>query len=246
MTTTTSPRLPIIKRRPGPFRLGLDLDGVLCDFTRAFLQACAHVTGRPCPPDYVQRTWSDWADYKESEVQKAWEYTQTPYWWERLAPLNDPSGMTVKHLLVPLWRRPDKLEVTFITTRPAFDARTQSINWLLRHGMSSPQVLVAPNAAGKAALCHTLKLDVFVDDFWSNLQAIERGNVTALERHGDAVHTVHTVLYQQPWNEPYHGHFRTVEGLPSLLTAIENWAELPSFTRPSRAGELPAAARRPL
>jgi hypothetical protein len=227
-----------------PFRLGLDLDGVLCNFTSAFLDALAHVSGRQVPPDYVQTTWSTWADYRESEVKLAWEYTETPYWWERLAPLNHPT-MPVKHFLIPLWRFPDRLDVSFITTRPAEDARRQSINWLLRHGMASPQVLVAPSAMGKAALCHLLKLDLFVDDYWNNLQAIAVKNQDSRERYPGSGHACETVLFCQPYNEPHRGQYTCVDGLPDLLSLIGDRAQLPSFTKPARTAPQVAQASAP-
>ena len=211
-------------REQPPFRLGLDLDGVLCNFTRGFLGELASVTGRAAPSDYVQRTWSDWHDYKASEVSQAWQRTHAPFWWQQLTPL-DVTNMSVRQFLMRLWLQRQHIEVVFITTRPAMNARQQSIAWLERHGMLQPQVIVAPSANAKAAICDALALDAFVDDYWVNLQAIQRRRAEIPE----ASPTL-PVLYCQPYNEPHRGAFLCVEGLPALWREIAEWARLPSFT----------------
>lgn len=204
-----------------PFRLGLDVDGVLADFTTHFLALLAELTGRTVPADYVQTTWSKWGDYRASEVSLAWQHTASrPFWWTEHRPLDTPD-MTVRQFLAPLWMYKHKLDVTFITTRPAPTARMQTIHWLTRQGMINPQVLVARSGTDKGELAAMLGLDLMVDDYWVNLQAV---NAAA------GYCGTQTVLYRQPYNVDYASAFACVTGLGALWALIEKTARLPSFT----------------
>lgn len=165
-------------------RLGLDLDGVLCDFNKAFIQRVIGVTNRDLFPlrpfnipcwDYPQ-----FYKYTAEEVSAVWEHIkQDPDFWRGLGGYPETGNLLY---LLRHWRR-DVHDVYFITSRPGQSAKWQTEGWLRAYGYDSPTVLIS---SAKGACAKALKLDLYIDDRWENCV--------------DTAPHCKTYLLTQPWN----------------------------------------------
>ena len=171
--------------------IGLDMDGVLCNFYQAYEEVIANVTGRNLfPPgiagvDRFPAEW-DWpqaAGYTGEEITKVWAgITQDPLWWLSLKPL---AG--VDEFLHSL-RFSDTIYA--ITDRPGTDVQHQTAAWL-RHRGAPPQVgVVLSNGKSKGAICKALGVDVILDDKWENIRSVM-----------EASRKTKAVLMKRPYNE---------------------------------------------
>ena len=139
-------------------RIGIDLDGVVANFHKAFNQLLRQF-GADIDPNHIPKTWN-WATGdlglpKELD-RKAWEYvTARPAFWGTLECL-EPA--TLKRLYDLALTTP----VTFITTRNRTpDTQWISKQWLASHGFFGADVLIT---ADKGAAARALDLTHFIDD----------------------------------------------------------------------------------
>lgn len=219
---------------PAPLRLGLDLDGVFVNFNDGFAQLLTDISGRrlvPAPPHFAPSTWA-WpaaVGYKQSEQDEAWRRIEvSPSWWDERESLHHHvmTNIFFRHLSKAV--DAGKLVVYFLTARPGLNAHWQSVNWLTRHGMKNPQVIVT---AGKGLTAALLALDVVVDDFHHNLSDV------AAQTQGRC----RTALVEASYNQSYRAMF--TYSLACELTAIDQWLErlLADHFRPlgEPAGRIP-------
>ena len=159
--------------------LGIDLDGVLADFNRAFIETLAEVTGRALIPKGTIPTVWDYPQsygYTAEETSAAWAaVTADHYWWLNLEALVGAADF-VRHTRL--------FDTTFVTSRPGSESRWQSALWLNRMGTSLPQVVVAHD---KGPVYEALGISHVLDDKPSHVHA-------ALEAGCKAI------LLAQPWN----------------------------------------------
>lgn len=216
-----------------PLRLGLDLDGVFVDWNGqpgpngwGFARLLTELTGRdlfPKPGPFTPTTWS-WfkaLGYKPSELDKAWAHiNRTPGWWLGLPPVDIDNLDTAQTLtLVDRLCSAEQVLPTFLTQRPSATAHWQSVQWLVEQGLHRPQVCITSNPVDKALLCRTLRLDVLVDDYYENLDAV-------------FLHAPDTrrVLLARPWNleslprQMLNGT-HIVYSQPELRALIQRWTD---------------------
>ena len=145
-------------------KLGIDLDGVLVNFNKAFAQKF-RLLGYVVPEDYdIDPPKWDWAqdclDIPQSVVDDVWEDIKSdPYFWRRLEPL---KGAQEALLRLENLAKAGHL-VTFLTLRSGINSVAQSQEWLHHWGISYPTVIPTPN--GKARLAFDLGLTHVVDDY---------------------------------------------------------------------------------
>jgi uncharacterized HAD superfamily protein len=151
---------------PRKIRIGIDIDGVLADFSTAFstLGVSLGLTNRIISAD-EQPTWEfQW------KVDKAWNVVNTAVnWWETLPALitaddvSDINELLMQHQVYFLTNRRDS---TMPYNR---NVAEQTRNWLKGAGIMPHLgiVLAEPN---KAELAKALHLDVVLDDSPANLQ----------------------------------------------------------------------------
>jgi FMN phosphatase YigB (HAD superfamily) len=135
--------------------VGIDLDGVLADFTNAFRQLSLKLLGKP-DPSLIQTDWDfECLGLTSKEVDFVWRHIkETKNWWIKLGKL--PGTDELQRACI----RP-----IFITSRvetAGFPVAKQSEMWLMQnYGLVCPVVLVSDN---KGPLAEALKLDWFIDD----------------------------------------------------------------------------------
>lgn len=202
-------------------RLGLDLDGVFADFNTGFARTLIEATGRnlfpqPFTPPWQPQTWSWWQPlgYRKTESDAAWAAVDAdPLWWATLNSMHTQHQTERFFSQLQAWINQQMLAVFFLTTRPSPNAHWQSVQWLRRFGLQTPQVLIADHATSKGELARILRLDAFLDDYPANLAAVR-------------LHAPETipVLVEAAYNADARAMFPTIEPtIDAYLSLIERW-----------------------
>ena len=142
------------------YRIGIDLDGVLCDFVHGFADLLCHIEAIPLPENFAPKNWLWYPELGVSKetVKKAWEQIESfPLFWGNLDPL--PTAQNDLNALGKLEQAGHDLY--FITNRPHFRAKFYSEEWLKRFGIEHPTVLIVGE---KGPAAKALQLDLFIDD----------------------------------------------------------------------------------
>lgn len=149
------------------FRLGVDLDGVLADFTTSYNNMLRRVSGKNdagLKPGEEPTCWF-WATeygFTKDEDAAAWaEIKRDPFFWYKLGRYLDArEAVAVLNQMFAAGH-----EVYFITNRPGIHPQMQSIMWLVETGMQLPQVCCQSGKhPDKGPLIKGLQLTHFIDD----------------------------------------------------------------------------------
>lgn len=138
--------------------IGVDIDGVLSNFTRSARELCKSLFNGKPDDRLVQTGWGfDSLGLSKEDEDVMWrEIDSIPNWWTTHAALQGT------HLLKPLC---DKHRVVFITNRKdgvGLPVDKQSAVWLTRtFHIFHPAVLLSND---KGPLVKALKLDYYIDD----------------------------------------------------------------------------------
>lgn len=167
-------------------KIGVDIDGVLADFTKSFNALVRAEFGIELP--YPAPTWQ-W--HREGGVTKQqdnqlWNIIKTTHFWATLVPM--PGAIDAIARLDQLSH--DGHDVYFITSRPGKLAKFHTEWWLKAYGMNFPTVLVTSD---KGPVVKGLGLDIFIDDKPEN-------NLEVLEAVGRSP-KVHVFLVDAPYNQ---------------------------------------------
>lgn len=164
-----------------PLRLGIDLDGVMCNFNEAFRSLIIELVGVTLP--LICNTYPDTWNYHRTagvtkdQDNKLWAHISdnTNQFWRNLGEL--PGAVLLRDLSDMVDAR--KVTVYFITNRPDAGAHQQSMAWLAAHGFRTPVVLIANDETAKGKLAAGLNLDALIDDKPENcLQVRDRAKHT--------------------------------------------------------------------
>lgn len=145
-------------------KIGLDIDGVLANFTDTYAALLTKLTGITFPK--FSKEWPDvWYWDRKAGVEKtaekeAWsQITSNEKFWENLKPLPDTKEvlMELNHLV-----KQKQIQLYFLTNRPGDTAKLQTERWLYELGVDYPTVLMT--SADKAPVIYGLGLDFFIDD----------------------------------------------------------------------------------
>lgn len=151
--------------------IGVDVDGVLADFTEAARSLCKEkFNGRP-DDKLVQTGWGfDSLGLTKAEEDAMWEHIDnaTNWWYSEINPLAD--AQLLRFLC-------DEHRVIFITNRKdakpesgSMGVEKQTAFWLTNYfNIHAPTVLLSK---AKGPLAAALKLDAFIDDRDKNLEEV--------------------------------------------------------------------------
>ena len=209
-------------------KIGLDLDGVLCDFNTSFLRLLQEIHGGQLGPSvadgqrYMPDRWN-WCPalgFSRAEIDAAWHHVQAPStaFWEQLEPLYPHDAMCelIDRLAIFQYNKrsvAEPFEVYFLTSRPGPTARLQSLKWLYRYTARNLTVLITSR---KGHVAHGLGLDLVIDDHVENVLSVLRESET------------HATLFEQPYSanhlcvpDPDNGRLSIVEPTyQGLITAL--------------------------
>jgi 5'(3')-deoxyribonucleotidase len=192
-------------------RIGLDIDGVLADFNRSFIERVIQVTGKdlfpPRPFDIPTWDYPQAYGYTDAECAAVWEHIkQDPMFWYQLWPYDGALEFMAK-------LNSGVHDFYFITSRPGINAKSQTENWIEFHNFglqteafSYPTVLISHD---KGSCAKALNLDLYIDDRVENCLDV---NVTSP--------TTKVIMLARPWNIAQPGITR-VETLDQFATFIE-------------------------
>lgn len=144
-------------------RLGIDVDGVLSEFTFRYREICEELTGKVLPIEVNDWDFSNWgltlADHK-----RAWDLIAGTFNFYSQLPVDDD----IRNFDMAFFSRIHRLY--FITTRAVTSGlpiELQTAYWLQLHcGISMPTILVEKQ---KGQIVAALQLDAMLDDKPENL-----------------------------------------------------------------------------
>ena len=148
-------------------RIGIDMDGVLGDFTHSFLEVSRHILGKP-DVGSVPSNWDFTNLLSKEEMNKTWDAVKnTRNFWLNL---RREKGVTSQRLR-DLAKNNDLIFITARAHTKGYSVQQQSAAWLaLEFGLKWPTVIEEYNKGPLAAALH---LDYFVDDRPSNCLEIQ-------------------------------------------------------------------------
>lgn len=193
-------------------KIGIDLDGVICDFYEPYEELCVAADNgidrfpqRGSSVGFYPPVWN-WPQhygYSDAVVDRVWEKIKASNdFWLELKPLPEGQDLIDSGNLNNLLAEHD---VYFITARPGARAKQQTEEWFGIHaGLDCPTVLLCNN---KFHACRALHLDLYIDD---------RGeNIVDCDKY--AWETVSVLL-----NRPYNAESVVKHRADTLMEALTN------------------------
>lgn len=182
-------------------RIGLDLDGVIFNFTDAFARLLTKQTGIafPLKDTNFPATW-DWdkaAGVTAEDSKAVWRdiCQDNSTFWQDLRPL-DGAQETLRQVNR---LAKDGHDVYFISTRIGSRAKLQTEKALYELGVDYPTVLISGN---KPPVIYGLNLDMFIDDKPETVQEIA-ALADARHKNGDTMAIRGSVFLK---SAPYNRH----------------------------------------
>lgn len=151
----------------GRFNIGVDVDGVLANFTGGAREICKRLYGKP-DDSLIQTSWdfSSLGLTKEDEIGMYKEIDRTWNWWMSLKPM---LNVTLLPFLVRNHR------VVFVTNRKdgfGDPIEEQTARWLYNtFYIENPNVVISGD---KGAVAKGLALDYLIDDRPKNIEDVVR------------------------------------------------------------------------
>lgn len=170
-------------------RIGIDLDGVLCNFVSSFSAKLIGVTGQDKfqgkdlkdPTLYPCWDWPQTHGYTNQQCDDTWDQVKKdPWFWRCLGWL---PGLKDLQAALPTLMDHD---LYFITNRLGIGCKRQSEEWLKDQGIKNPTVLISPH---KGSICAALDIQAYIDDKLGNIESVKFMSPCT-----------HAYLLDQPWN----------------------------------------------
>lgn len=172
-------------------KIGVDLDGVVADFSYKFSTVLRKLYGDHLPLVTKESKVSHWEwdmwypELNREQYMKAWEHVcNNEYgFWEDIPLVDEPEWKNFLTL-----NEYANLDVYFITARakvPGKSVAQQSQLWLDRNGWINPQVIVTTE---KEHFIKMLNIKYFIDDRKENCESVKLYNPNCNVYVYDALH----------------------------------------------------------
>ena len=161
-------------------KCGVDCDGVISNFCKSFSERLRNHYGDHLPlitkrSQVLNYNWHFYplpAEVIDKELSETKNY---PEIWDELEILDSSDFYILKSKLFHCGR---KIDAYFITSRPepehdVMTTHKRTTNWLSKHGISNPQVVVGWN---KGEIVKALRIQYFIDDKIDNCLDVARVN----------------------------------------------------------------------
>lgn len=155
-------------------KIGIDLDGVLADFTFGFATQARRLGLSPAYNSNEQQLqYNGLCGLKMGDMEKVWkEIEKSRVFWSRLPSLIKPETWT------RIKRACTLHDVYFITSRFCGQhLKLQTEVWLRSFGVRNPTVLLVPSPRAKAVIADRLHLDYVIDDSPEVLRAYKESTL---------------------------------------------------------------------
>lgn len=151
--------------------VGIDLDGVCCNFAKRYSEVCRNLFGEKCPiiqneSEILGWVWYDWYPINKDEWNKAWDSIRSTHnFWTTLEPIQPNQFFYMRDRIM----NEPYINTYFITAREpsvGLSIAKQSIEWLESNGWKNPQVLEIQK---KGPAIQALGISHFIDDKTENI-----------------------------------------------------------------------------
>lgn len=152
-------------------RIGIDIDGVLANFTPTYIELIKAVTGEDRfadPPVIDTWTFERKVGYTAAQLDLVWRTIKRDRNFWLSLPSMPQADEAIKALDT---LRIDGHDIYFITARSGVRAKWQSEVWLEERGMMCPTVILSEQ---KGACVNLLGLDAYIDDRDLNVNDVMR------------------------------------------------------------------------
>jgi uncharacterized HAD superfamily protein len=173
-------------------KISLDVDGVLANFNKGFVEQINHIWPGRLAKDHIQKHWHDWGDLTDSEIDQVWRRIEaTPNWWMTL----DAYSSGVGALAIFFWTN-QAHDVWLVTSRSdtlGHSTPFQTDTWIRACGVNPCQnflsVITATYPSDKRGIYKHIGIEYSLDDKGDTVMQCDK-----LEGHK-------AFLLDQPWNQ---------------------------------------------
>jgi hypothetical protein len=195
-------------------KIGIDCDGVLANFIKAFADEANHIWPGRVPKGYVQTRWDDIAGLTSDEIDQVWKRARaTENWWMKL----DAYSANVAALMTFLYATKGH-DIYIVTSRvPTAGASVafQTDVWLRACGVFPHSnylaVLPVEHWHDKRHIYKHGGFDFSIDDKGETVAACD-----TLEEHT-------AFLLDQPWNQEFRPKNRVTDMKKFFNAIAPNW-----------------------
>lgn len=197
--------------------IALDLDGVLSDFTRAFLDAANEIWPKRFDNESQPIGWDmEGLGFAPGEIDLVWQHIKAqPNWWEQCHCYPESAAALKLYLTHRRFERP----MLYVTSRCEVAGRSvaeQSRRWLRRLALFPPgKVIVSPSGAEKAHIYARNRVWLSIDDCLANVHAAD-----GVRCYDGTPHKAY--LLDRPWNRTgRRGNEHVVRNLAEFLSLAD-------------------------
>ncbi len=217
--------------RGEPFKISIDVDGVLANFTAGFARVANIIEPNTFPTDYDalihQTDWNFEAiGVSKALVNKTWDTIRdrVENFWLGLTTFQKEAH----ELHQFLESAPNDVEVFFVTSRVPSQGLTvlaQTQKWLRRYKLLrlGSSVIVKPRGVKKSVIYEALGITCSVDDYWPNVP-------TGID-YLSAVQPHHGYLLARAWNAKHREDLEVVNSLEEYFEKVtshyRDWKKRP-------------------